>query len=686
MNANGSSRGTAAVAAVATVAGVAAVTGFELAARSVARMSPAALVGLQVAPETVAWTAVIIAAVTLVTLAARRVASAPTVVAIMLSTALPVGLAAQLQLGARLQSDGFYYFAHMRSLWFDHDQDLANDYRLLGLGDKPQLFVPTPTGHAQSAWTIGPALVWTPFFWSGHLVARGLQGAGRDVALDGTSFPYRQSICVAGLCWGLVGLWFCFLLASQFAAESWAAMATALVASGSFLIWYLVKEPTMTHAPSMAAVAFFTWGWATTRGHRREWQWAALGLLAGFMATIRWQNVIFALLPAIEWLAVAAPMVRARQRPLLIRHVRAGALFFVAAVAGFVPQMLVWKAIYGQWFAVSPLGPQIRWWHPHVVDVLWSSRNGLFATSPILYVGALGLILCWRRDRLFAAAALVTCVAMVVFNGSIQDWWGSAAFGGRRFDGVLPLLVVGTAVAAESAAAVVARAPQLAIAAGGLLLVIWNLTFMGAALDGSVRIGEAIAFGPLAAHQAASVVNRVGHPFSWPVNLLFAWRNGLSPADYDLLEGQQFLTDPTRPYGRVDIGAADEPWLGAGWNGQELDGQIAFRWAEERAMVRFVLDHPAPLKLQVRVRAFSWPGAPPQRLTLAINDSRQPPVDVPDNWTVLESTTGADLWRSGLNVVTLQFAHAVRPADVGTAHDARTLAAAVDYVRIAEIE
>ena len=34
---------------------------------------------------------------------------------------------------------------------------------------------------------------------------------------------------------------------------------------------------------------------------------------------------------------------------------------------------------------------------------------------------------------------------MIYFNASIQDWWGSAGFGGRRFDGTLPLFALGVA-------------------------------------------------------------------------------------------------------------------------------------------------------------------------------------------------------------------------------------------------
>ena len=62
------------------------------------------------------------------------------------------------------------------------------------------------------------------------------------------------------------------------------------------------------------------------------------------------------------------------------------------SIVAFAPQMLAWKAIYGHYLAVSPVGPQIRWTDPHLGDILWSARNGLFSTAPILYLGALGLI------------------------------------------------------------------------------------------------------------------------------------------------------------------------------------------------------------------------------------------------------------------------------------------------------
>jgi len=672
------------VSALVFIAGIV-LLGVELAARSIARislLSPGAGTDTPTLPIVLSALALSCLALAALRWAGRLTPDVAAVVLLVL--AFVGGMAAQLRLGARLQSDGFYYFAHLRSLWFDRDQDLANDYRLLGMGDKTYLFTPTPTGHAQSAWTIGPSFVWAPFFAIGDGVARVLHARGRDVALDGTSFPYRQAVCVAGLVWGLAGLFFCFRLARTIVPAGLAGFATITVATGSFILWYLVKEPSMTHAPSMAAVAAFTWAWAITRGRRTRRQWILLGLAAGLMGTIRWQNVLFALLPAGEWIATTLLLVRADDRRPLNRHVADGLAFTAAAVVGFLPQLLVWNAIYGRFLAISPIGPQIRLWHPRLVDILWSSQNGLFATSPVLYVGAIGLLLLWRRDRLLAGCALLALAAMTWFNASIQDWWGSASFGMRRFDGTLPLFVVGTAVAADDASRFVARHPRSIVALAGLALIAWNLTFMAAALKGRVLIGEPVAFAPLAGEQAATLGRIVGHPFSWPANLIFAARNRVAPSEYDLLFATRFLSDPKRPYGRIDVGSEDGLWLEDGWGGPERGRDVTYRWAKEAPAVRLVLDYAAPLRVQVRAQAFMWPAAPPQQLTLEVNGSPQSPLTIPSQWGIVEQMVPVTAWRSGLNRIRLRFLRATRPRDVGVSSDDRLLSAAVDYIRVEE--
>jgi hypothetical protein len=593
-----------------------------------------------------------------------------------------IGLACQLQLGARLQSDGFYYFSYLRSLAFDRDVDFRNDYTLLGLTDKPHLFQPTPTGHAQSAASIGPAILWAPFFAAGHVVALRLGVSNPNVDANGISFPYRQAVSVAGLLYGLIGCWFCFRLTARFFESRLAALATTLAILGSFMLWYLIKEPTMTHGPSMAAVAGFIWAWSATRPGRTTRQWMWLGALAGFMTLIRWQNALFAVLPLCDAIAGLVAAARgSKERPLL-RVLIDGALFTLCATLAFLPQMIAWHAIYGSWLAVSPIGPKILWTDPQLADILWSSRNGLLSWSPILYVGAVGLIMFAFSVPSVGIPALIAVAVMTYFNATVQDWWGSDGFGGRRFDGTIPLFCLGIAAFARYAAALTSRHPLRVVAAAGALLVVWNVTLMRVADSGLFRIGTPVSFGETGAAQARALHAWVGNPFTYPASLAFTLRNGLPPARYDLLSANRFLVDPLRPYARLDIGSEDSWALGDGWHAAENDGPITFRWAASPATVLIPLDHAAPLTVQVRAEAFTYPGAAPQALTLSLNGRRFGPVTVPDQWTTLEFATGIDAWRGRVNRLQLEFSHQRTPAEAGLSGDRRPLAAAVDYVRV----
>ncbi len=493
---------------------------------------------LRVLPAEPGWVAVLPLAALALWLTARwlwpvRPAGRPALTTATVFVALfASGLAMQLQFGARLQSDGFYYFAYLRSLAFDRDVNFMNDYRLIGLGDKPHLFEPTVTGHAHSAWTIGPAIVWAPFYGAGHLSARSLHARGRAVEVDGASYPYRQAICIAGLVYALLGIWMAIRATQHFFPPSIAVTAAALTIGGSFMLWYSLAEPTMTHAPAMASVAGFVWYWVATHGRRSLAHWIGLGALAGFMTMIRWQSAIFAVLPAWEAASMLWRAWRVRDAAVMRTVLIGGLAFTAAATLAFVPQMLAWKAIYGQYLAVSPVGPQIRWWDPHLMDVLFSSRNGLVAMSPILYVASLGLVaFAWRRPA-FGVPSLVACAAMVYFNASIQDWWGSAGYGGRRFDGVIVLMVIGLAAAIDGVVGVVARRPRLVAATVFGLAAVWNLTFVAAARRGDVTTAAAMSFGDAGAAQARVLHDWVGHPFSFPANALFAARNGVSLGAY----------------------------------------------------------------------------------------------------------------------------------------------------------
>jgi hypothetical protein len=213
-------------------------------------------------------------------------------------------------------------------------------------------------------------------------------------------------------------------------------------------------------------------------------------------------------------------------------------------------------------------------------------------------------------------------------------------------------------------------------------LVLWNATLVAVARGGSYRIGQPVSFGDVGGAQARVLHDWIGHLPSAPANLVYAARNGVPPGRYDLLGPNRFLGDPTRQYGRIDVGAGDDVFIAAGWHQPERSGDATFRWATREASVLVPLDHAAALVVQVRVLPFEPTAAPPQSLTVVVNGVASEAVGLAADWQVAEVLVPSDRWRAGVNRVVLRFARELRPADVGGGGDTRALAAAVDYVRV----
>jgi len=366
------------------------------------------------------------------------------------------------------------------------------------------------------------------------------------------------------------------------------------------------------------------------------------------------------------------------------RATLAAAMLAVGAAIGFAPQMLAWHAIYGAWIARSPVGPPLYWFHPQIVDVLWSSRNGLFAWSPVFIPAVVGLAALTRSEPIVAWGGLAVFAAMTWVNGAVDDWWGGAGFGMRRFDSLVPFAALGVSVSIALVARAMQRRPQLFVTGSLVALVLWNLSLMGIASEGAFRLGQPKSFGAIGARQAVLLHHWFGHVFSYPANLAYAAANRVAPWRFDLLRPYRFLGDARRPYGRVDIGSPDDSaYLGDGWYAPEQDGPNTFRWAASRAEALVPLDHAAALTLQLRLRAFAYAGATAQTVVATINGRAYGPVTIGDAWQTVEFATAQEHWDSGVNHVRLDFAWARRPMDVGVSGDARILAAAVDYVRVA---
>ena len=516
----------------------------------------------------------------------------------ILPALLAAGFAASAAAVPEFRADSASYFAYLRSAAFDHDLDFTNEWEHWG-------YTPgalTVTGHRPNVQSVGPALLWSPFYAIAHAYVRsGLAGA--DYPPDGYSAPYRRAAALGTIAAVILGAMLLFrTVASRFGPRV-ALLAVGAAVLASPVAYYALVLPTMAHGLAFAAACALVWVWHSTEARPSLRSWTVLGGALGFVALMRWQGIVCALLLI----------------PLLVAQWRRGALRigWIAATVGaalavFTPQLLAWKVLYGR-FVTLPQGRGFMdWSSPHLFDTLLSADHGLFTWTPLMLLGLAGLVLMLRGAPLFAGGALLVFAATAWVNGSVRDWAGSDAFGARRYDVVIPMLAVGLAALLARAAPVLARHPLLAPAAALAALILWNAGFIAAFRAGGYP--EAAPLERVARDQARGL-RRVAEGLLGTV----AGARGRALA-YKTLDAEYFYTAFNRG-GTIAPAdpAAPERYLLHGWSTRgRLPGRPDFRWAlHPEACVRIPLE--TPFDLPIAIEAFAPEAAQPQTLSVAVN-------------------------------------------------------------------
>ena len=566
--------------------------------------------------------------------------------------------------GGRLAGDGVSYYVYVRSLMKDADLDFTDEYTRYGMIDRADLKVPTRTGHRRSIFSVGPGLAWIPFFAMGEAAARVEGALGRDVDLSGYGPEHVNAVALGSLLYGFAAVLLLHDLLRRHFRPDTALLAAVLVWWATFLHWYMVYQPTMSHAVSAFGAALVVWLWDRQRDRGDLGSAAMLGLACGFAMCLRWQNGLLLLLPA--WDAVAAGR---RTRADWPRGARRGATLVAAALVGASPQMAAWKAIYGEWLLrYPPHGADfLRLDHPYVLQTLFSSRHGLLSWTPVLWGGYLGFLWLWRRRGPLFWPLLPPLVAMTYVNMCSGDWWAGGSFSNRRFDSLLPLLAVGLAGSLEAMRRALARHPQAAVCALVVPAVVWNLGAITQVQRGAVGAERGVAFPRLVGGTAELVASTVGSPPTWPASWLFAWREEMPVRHYDRAVGRYLFYRQNNMAGHIDVGRAeDADLLGEGWQGPRVEDGRACRPTAVPARVLAPLDVPEDLELTVGAVAMGGP----QDLAVRVNGRDAGHVAVGLDGTEPSLRVPAAFWRRELNDVVLV------PSGLGVC------VAALDFVRL----
>lgn len=348
--------------------------------------------------------------------------------------------------------DDQVYYAPLRSIVFDGDVDLRNEFT--GLTPFPQLLrdIPlTAKGYPSNRYGIGWALVAAVPYGAVHVLLMLAAKLGLGGGWNGYEAPYQWAASLAHVTAGWLGLVLCYLLMRRYFSPWPSLVSLAVLLVGSPLLFYIVVYAGMPHAAGFMAVSAFLYlsvSLADRAGSGPTgWRWLLLGGMGSLLVVIRYSNAIFwlpAVLPAVQCLR------RSRERPGLGRWLGRGVAL---ACAGALPlvllQLAYWHALYGHWFADTYATYTFDWRHPVLFGYLFSHRHGLFFFSPVSLLALAGLVAACLRpgrlDRLLALVLLALAGLLVYINAAWFMWWFGDGFGARSFLEASPALFLGLA-------------------------------------------------------------------------------------------------------------------------------------------------------------------------------------------------------------------------------------------------
>ncbi|MFK7787314.1 MAG: hypothetical protein AB8B56_19480 [Crocinitomicaceae bacterium] len=293
----------------------------------------------------------------------------------------------------------------------------------------------TKDGRDYNKYFCGSAVAMSPFYVVAHLVAK---SSGFDV--DGYSFPYIVSVTLAALFYLFLGLLYLRrTLALYDISERNQSIVLLAAVFGTNLFYYAIVEPGLSHIYSFAFVSMFMY-FAKRYFTSFETKYVIyLALTLAMIILIRPVNglIIFSLpLLAGNWSQLKSGL-----HQLVIKY----KIFIAALLIGTLIlsiQLIVYKISTGQFFIYSYGTDRFYFLEPHMIDMLFSYRKGLFLYTPIYLVSVLGVFILWRSRRFDALSFFGFFLLITYVLSSWWQWYYGGSFSSRVYVEYLPVFML----------------------------------------------------------------------------------------------------------------------------------------------------------------------------------------------------------------------------------------------------
>lgn len=283
----------------------------------------------------------------------------------------------------------------------------------------------TPDGKKVIKTSMGLAILYLPFFLLSHLIVL----IGGFAAPTGFSTPYLFLLQFSSLFYLTLAL----LILRKVLLRWYSQVAVGLVllatVLGTNLLHYTTLEAPMSHTYSLFLFVMLLWLTIKYWDKPTIGNTLAVGLLLGLISLVRPSNLVVALV-FILWSVSRLSDLKERFL-FFLRNWHYSILIGLCGVLVWLPQMLYWKAITGNWFYNSYSGEGFFFLKPSIVNGLFSYRKGWLVYTPIMILPLIGFIRLYISDKRQFIPLFTFTVINIYIIFSWWVWWYGGSFGQR---------------------------------------------------------------------------------------------------------------------------------------------------------------------------------------------------------------------------------------------------------------
>jgi hypothetical protein len=342
-----------------------------------------------------------------------------------------------------IKDDVQNYYIYSAAAVVYHNYRLEEVHSRLPSDAKNNIWLPRhiETHRYYSKMSMGMAMAYAPFTAFAHYVLVPLM----NYPADGYSPPYKIGLLMSALLFFLFGLWHLRKILLKYFSEHVVALTLIVIAFGTNITWYISSEATMSHVYSFALVVYL---------YRLIERWIAkptfgltilTGLIFGLIVLIRPTNIMFLVL----FFTGGAFIDRVR---FLLKNYAGLILMMSAFLLVWVPQLIFWKWVSGDWFLYTYNDEGFFWNNPQIISSLISYRKGWLVYTPLMALLFAGLPFLWIKYRGLFWQVLTVLILATYINSSWWCWWFGGSFGNRSYIDIYGIMALSIAAVFQAVA------------------------------------------------------------------------------------------------------------------------------------------------------------------------------------------------------------------------------------------